>query len=278
MVRNILAVLDGGPGDSSAHATAVRLARHGAETVRVMGLCDPRRRHRRELVPLGAWHYKMQADHRRYERLRSLVQARAERLAEACAVAGAETAITLGEGDPRTVLTRAWHTPDLIILGRERRGAGTASFSPKALIHLLHDSPRPVLVSCEAQSASPGTVAIGYDGSPKAELALRNFLRLGLATGRRLEVVCVDRDPGRVQLLAKEAAAVCDRYEVSYQTYSVPCRRQPLTVLANWLLALRPGTMVLSPEGAHGWRRFLFETPPLRRLMRGSAANLYMDH
>jgi len=278
MVRNILAVLDGGPGDASAHATAMRLARHGAGSLRILGISDRNRCIKREMVPIGALHAKQLADARRYKALRALVRKRADALADACAGCGVAAGITLADEAARTALSRHWDEPDLIILGRERRHDGTESFSPKALIRLLHDSPRPILVSCEAETDPFGTVAIAYDGSLPAEQALESFLRLGLATGRRLDVVCVNSDAGRVRNLARAAAALCNRYNVSYQTYSVVCARQSLAVLRGWLKALMPGTMVLTWTKRRARWNSLFGTGPIRRLLRASTANLYVYH
>lgn len=278
MVRSILTVLDGGPGDSSAHATAVRLVQHGTARVRVLGLSDRRRSTRHEAVPLGAMHHKQTADRRRHAGLQATIRARAATLADACGRLGAACSITLAEGDPRETLARHWCEADLVLLGRERRGEGTASFPPQSLLQLLHDCPRPVLVSCEAGKETPGTVAIAYDGSRPAEQTLETYLRLGLAAGRHLEVVCLHRDPAVLKNLVRKATDLCARYNVSYQTYSVRCVRHPRAVLSNLLLALKPSTLVLSADEGDAWRHFPFGAEPVRRLMRGTAANLFVHH
>jgi len=275
MVENVLAVLDGGPGDAIVQETTVKLAHAIEGRVTVLGMTDPSKAISREAAPAGAMHYKRQADQRRYKELKATINSEAERLAKACEDFGAKSRIVMTEADPVAALADRWDAHDLIVLGRDKRGQGTRLLSRKQLMKVLRECPQPILVTSAAESANPESVAIAYDGTESAKLALRHFLQLGFAIGRRVEIVCVNEVQALAQDLAKEASALARSYGVEAQTYAVGAQRQPLTVLANRLVALRPGSMVLPSVEDRGWRDLLFGSLT-GRLLRGSGATLYI--
>lgn len=274
MVENVLAVLDGGPGDAIVQETTVKLAHAIEGRVTVLGLTDPNKMTTREAAPAGAMHYKQMADQRRYKELKAQIGREAERLAKACEDFGAKSRIVMSETDPVAALQDRWDDHDLLVLGREKRGQGTRMLSRKQLMKVLRDCPQPILVASSAESANPESVAIAYDGSQEAKQALRHFLQLGFAIGRRVEIVCVNEEQVKAQDLAAEAAALARSYGVDARTFAVGAQRQPLTVLANRLVALRPGSMVLPSVQDRGWRDLLFGSLT-GRLLRGSGATLY---
>ncbi len=275
MAQNILVVLDGAQSDDIVSNTTLELAKTGNASVTVLGVTDPDRSIRREAVPAGAMHYKMQADQRRYAALKAQIGAFAEHLATQCRELGATAKAIMAEGDGMATLKAHWNECTLLMMGRQKRGEGTRLLSRRGLIRLLRDCPCPVLVSSAAQRNNPETVAIAYDGSEQGRDALKNFLDLGLGTQFQLEVVSVQSEIDRARQLAKEAAVLCDQYKVQYRTFALETDRQPLSVLANRLLALRPGLMVLASAGAHTWRELFFGSLPAR-LLRGSNATLYL--
>ncbi len=275
MVHHVLAVLDGSPGDAIVHQTTAALVSHCGAKVDVLGLSDPDQATSREAVPAGALHYKQEADARRYRDLKDEIATRVELLAARVREAGGEATAATAEGQAMTELSRRWNGHDLLSLGREKRGQGTRLLSRRGLIRLLRDCPRPVLINSAAQLDNGESIAIAYDGSAEAKTAVRQFLKLGLSNGRRLEVVCVRPDADDARRLADEAERLCADAKVSYEIHQLAADRHPLTVLANKLVALQPALMVAASRGAASWREFVFGSLPAR-LIRGSGATLYM--
>lgn len=275
MVQSVLAILDGGAGDAIVHETAVTLASHGKAAVSVLGITDPKSMIRREPVPVGAIAMKQQADERRYRSLRTDISESADRLSAVCASLGAATSAEMAEGDPMRSLNERWSDHDLLLLGREQRGEGTKLFPRRSLLRLLRECPKPVMVGCAARSSNPETVAIAYDGSVRARRALDDFVNLGLARGRRLEVVCVATDAARGRNLVDEAAATCANAGTQYQVYLITAEKHGLWALANRLVALKPGAMVLPSAEGVSWREMIFGSLTAR-LIRASGATLFL--
>lgn len=275
MVENVLAVLDGGPGDGIVQETTLKIVHAVEGSVTVLGLSDPDAIDSRQSAPVGAMHYKRKADERRYQELKQSIREQMARLASACEDFGAKSHSVLAESDASSAMAEHWSGKDLIILGRSKRGQGTRFLSRKQLMRVVKDSPCPVIVTSAAEAANPEAVAIAYDGTEEAKQALRHFMSLGLAKERRVEVVCIGHDRETAQSMASTAAALCRTYGVDIETYVVGADRHLLSVLANRLLALRPGSMVLPSVRERGWREIVFGSLT-GRLLRNSGATLYL--
>jgi nucleotide-binding universal stress UspA family protein len=106
---------------------------------------------------------------------------------EAHTVAGASAAAGLNELAERL-------DADVIVLGRSESGMLAEAVGLTTVQRLLHDAPCAVAVAAPDGAARFGTVAVAYDGSPEAELALTAAYAIAGATAASV-VVCSVLEP-----------------------------------------------------------------------------------
>ena len=271
MLKRVLVVLQGSDGDRVLKRMVAALAGKGKVQVEGLAILDEGALCRRSAVPMGALHYKRAADERRISAAHERLTSNAKDFVEACRRLGIEASVHEVRGSARRILAKQWHDYDLVMLGREKEGTGTALFPARHLMKLLRDCPRPIVVATDTPAHDGESVAIAYDGSPQADRSLHLFLLLGLADGRRLEVVTIHRDRESAAAVADQAVRLCAAHGHPALAYPVATGSQRLPVLMAQLDRLKPGFVVAGGAGSGLWRRLAYGSPTTRLIKRSQS-------
>ena len=271
MLKRVLVVLQGSDGDRVVERMVAALAGKGSVQVEGLAILDEGALCSHSVVPMGALHFKRAADERRIGEARARLTKNSEAFVEACRQLGIDASVREANGSARRVLARQWHDYDLVMLGREKAGTGTALFPARQLMKLLRDCPRPIVVATDTPAHDGESVAIAYDGSPQADRSLHLFLLLGLADGRRLEVVTIHRDRETAGAIADQAVRLCEAHGHPALAYPVATGSQRLPVLMAQLDRLRPGFVVAGGAGSGLWRRLAYGSPTTRLIKRSQS-------
>lgn len=268
MLKRVLVVLQGSDGDVVVERMIGAVAGKGKVQVDALTILDEASLCSRVAVPMGALQYKKATDERCIADARARLKRSGERFIEACRRFGVEASVYEVTGRARKVMADHWHHYDLVLLGREKPGTGTAMFPARQLMNLLRDCPRPMVVATHGPAQRGETVAIAYDGSPQANRSLHLFLLLGLADGRRLEVVTIHRDRAAAAAIADRAVRLCEAHGHVAAAYPVATGSQRLPVLMAHLERLKPGFVVAGGFGAGLWRKLFYGSRTARLIAR----------
>ncbi|HEU5062219.1 MAG TPA: universal stress protein [Solirubrobacterales bacterium] len=116
-----------------------------------------------------------------------------------------------GGSSPAAILTALAEEDgfDAIVVGSPHRGAIGRVLAGSTAINLLNGAPADVAVAptgyAEARHESPRRIAVGYDGTPEARLALRHAEALALPAGAALEIITVVQPPVTTPVMAPGA-------------------------------------------------------------------------
>lgn len=275
MLKNVLVILDGSDGDRVIEDVLINLPNADQVSVKALGIVDRAAICQKRAVPAGAIHMHELATNRAVEQARLALERSMERLVEFGRQKQLRLSVERVDGAARSLISKRWNKQDLIILGREQPGAGTRLLSTRRLMKLLDECPCPVVVATDDPQRYGDTVAIAYDGSAQAYRSLNLFLTLGLAAGKRLEVVTIHEDKDAGETIAHEAVTLCERNGLTAYAYVTQATAQRFPVLRSRLESLRPSCLVMGGLGAGFLRKLLYGSSTAD-LVKSSAATVFV--
>ena len=88
---------------------------------------------------------------------------------------------------------------DLVVIGSAHHGKAGEIFAGSVAMGLLHGSPCSVAIAPHGYATQPPAgiteIAVGFDGSPEAQMALDDALHLARASGAKVKIVVVAEPP-----------------------------------------------------------------------------------
>ncbi len=225
MLASVISLIDGSGPSESALDAAARLAVRASLSLHGLFIEDERQftyfppvtamgvglgTAPTVAVPLPADEYA------RVEReVRGLRERAEESFQRRCAAHDIHGRFQSTRGDVIDEMIVAARRNGLVVMGCRRRGAPEGATNPGSKIEpLLRATPRPLLLTPEGtwMDEAGGTVMLAYDGSTAALRALPLAGWMAQLFGSSVEVVVVEDDKERLQLLHEEAFAYLEPY------------------------------------------------------------------
>jgi nucleotide-binding universal stress UspA family protein len=254
MLRTLLVALDASPFSETAATLALQWAtRFGARLIG-LGILDTPSLTAAEPVPLGASYFKRERDTGRLLDAQKHVAELLENFQSRCEAAGLESEVFEEVGDAAQCILREAHQCDLVILGHESHFHFETQDKPdQTLAHVLHGSPRPIVVAPAALKPGNG-VMVAYGGGSEVARTLQVVQLLGLAQGQTVHLVSVSRADKTTERCADLAARFLESHQVPYEVHLVESNAPAGQVLLERVHEINPQLLVMGSHIPHHLR------------------------
>lgn len=277
-MKSLLVALDDTPCGRAAAVQSLVLAGRSGATVTGASVLDIAALTRPEMVPIGAFRYKLRADVARVGRARERAGRAQDWFLAECRTRGiAGKALPL-EGDPAEQLRAAAAAHDAIVIGRDAdlQDAGESGLE-HTVEHLLHANPRPLIVVPERANQALKRVLVAYDGSVPASRTLQLFTLLGLGRDCTIDIVAAGSDGKAAELAAHQAEAYLGLYGLAATVRPIASSDHPSEIVEAQAKSLQSDLIVMGAYGHRGWRETLLGSFTTRMLNRCPTA-LFIHH
>ncbi len=258
MLRSILIGLDESAYSSEALELGIRWARRFDAILVGLGIVDEPTICRREAVPIGAGHYKVERNEFRLADARVRVETILERFVRRCVAEGVRHEVLEDAGLPDIQIVRQSRQYDLTMLGQQSYFCfETQDWPDETLRKVLRQGSRPV-VTVPEDVPHGVSIVVAYDGSPEADRALQTFLALGLAGEDTVHVVSIHADRSAAEGLARQAAGFLRLHGVAALPHPLePTMSEDRMILAK-VQELQAHLLVMGAYGRLMWRELVF--------------------
>lgn len=258
MLRSILIGLDGSACSSAAIELGIRWARRFDALLVGLGIVDEPTICKREPVPIGAVHFKVERDRHLLAHARRRVGAILEDFARRCDVEGVTYKVLEDVGTPDIQIMQKSRLYDLTMLGQQTYFRfETQNWPDETLQNVLRQGFRPVVAVPEVLRRGTCIVA-AYNGSPQADRALRALQTLGLLNEDEVHVVSIQADLATAAELAEQAVDFLKLHGVR----AVPHAFRPTMPVDKILLALveqmQAHLLVMGASVRPTWQEYVF--------------------
>lgn len=258
MLRSILIGLDGSAYSSAAVELAIRWARRFDAVLVGLGIVDEPAICKREPVPLGAGHYKLQRDQHLLADARRRVDEFLERFVCRCATEGARCKVLEDVGSPYEQIVEESRLYDVTMLGQQTYfHFETQTWPDETLREVLRRSSRPVVAVPESPKDG-ACVLVAYDGSRRADRALQSFQALDLAGEDDVQILSVQADLADAKRLANQAANFLRLHGVKATPLPLASTMSVDRIIIAQVRELRPHLLVMGAYGRSMWQEFVF--------------------
>ena len=214
MLKSIIVLLDKTPGGESALRLALDIAKqHDALLTAVSALnLDAM------TLPLGFYSEALaysDIDREKVVRDRQHdLDTLQESFSRRCGEVKVQHDVIESKGSAYSELARAAISHDLVVLGNDIKFGDIAGQSDAAAVGLLlKNVPRPLLVAPPAMPKG-ADIVIAFDGSPPAARTLQLFVLLGLADGRTVRIVTINKNLKIAEAIVRDATLFLDRHQI----------------------------------------------------------------
>ncbi len=257
VIKSLLLGIDDTPASFAAQGVALDLAKRLSVTVTGISVLDAARIAPTEAVPIGALHYKRQADYARLQRASEHQDLARRRLLSEAEAVGASATCELTVGDAFEAIVQNAMTRDLVVLGRDVAFDGFPSAALSHLVdRLLHGNPRPLLL-CPEGACRIGTTLVAFDGSVAAARSMQLFALLGLGRLGPVRVASIAAEKAAAEQVGSAAVAYLRQHAVEAEAWPLATRADPAEVLAEAAAECGAQLMVMGAYGHRGWRETL---------------------
>jgi nucleotide-binding universal stress UspA family protein len=277
MLKTILIGLDGSPYSTSAVDLGIQWARRFDAMVVGLGIIDEPSITRPEPVPLGAGHYKHQADATRLHRAHRQVEQFLGQFALRCQEAGVASKLLEETGPPAEVIIREGQRFDLVVLGKQTYFQFATQDGPcDTLSTVIRSAPRPVVTIPEKLGAG-NSVVIAYDGSLQAARTLQAFEGSGVYQGCAVHIVSIAPQHAEAARHADRAAEFLRFHDVRVEVHPLASSAKPAGVLLDQIRQHNGSLLVMGAYGQPMLREF-FLGSVTRTLLKESPVPLFLYH
>lgn len=258
MLRSILIGLDESAYSSEALELGIRWARHFDAMLVGLGIVDEPTICKREAVPIGAGHYKVERNEYLLADARLRVEAILERFVRRCALEGVRHAVLEDAGLPDIQIVQKSRQYDLTLLGQQTYFRfETQDWPDETLRKVLRQGSRPV-VTVPEEVPRGVSIVVAYDGSPQADRALQTFQALGLAGEDTVHVVSIHAGRSAAEGLAEQATGFLRLHGIAAVPHSLePTMSEDRIILAQ-VEELEAHLLVMGAYGRSMWRELVF--------------------
>lgn len=160
-------------------------------------------------------------------------------------------------GPKYAVLSQEGEANDLILLGREGNFVEESENAKEVINLMLEYRPRP-LVIVPPNPPEGSDILVAYSGGPRSSRALQLFVLMGLAEGKQLHLLCVDRSEKAAQSKIDCITTFLRQHDVSSTSTIIVSRGEPTDVILSKIREETPSMLVAGAKGTNGWRQAMF--------------------
>jgi len=160
-------------------------------------------------------------------------------------------------GPKYSVLSQEGEGNDLILLGREGNFVEQSDNAKEVINLMLEYRPRPLVIA-PPNPPEGSDILVAYSGGPRSSRALQLFVLMGLAEGKQLHLLCVDRNEKAAQSKIDSIAQFLHRHEVRSTSTTIVSRAEPTDVILDKIREKTPSMLVAGAKGTNGWRQTMF--------------------
>jgi len=188
-IANVLVGITGTPALPAKVQLAVDLHRQHGAAITGLSIIDMARLDPSSPVPIGAISYAKQMRERRFRVSKNRALAALDEFASGCRAADVPVSVRLVEDEPVDVIANQAHFSDLIVLPVDGWFTyGLISQAESRLSEVLLRGAGPILAIGENYVNST-EIVVGLDGSLAASNAFKSYIRMGLWSGARVNLV-----------------------------------------------------------------------------------------
>lgn len=195
----------------------------------------------------------------------------------ACAARGINHSSLEVEGFPAVEIERLAHEHDLIIMGT------TTDFhfdleenSDDVVKHIARDNPRPLIILPETMH-NTDNIVVTFDGSMQSSRAMHMFILLGLAKGKNIHVVSIDKNIDIATAYTKFATHIFQAHDCSTTLHALLPDGDTAKQLMSMAHELKASMMVMGGFSHSMIRETLFGSCT-KTLMTQSDIPLFLHH
>ncbi len=278
MLKSIVVALDGSPSSAEAERLAIAIARRHEARLVGLGVLDTPYHTAPMARPIGAGAYKEHRDETLVESWRARLETRLAEFESACKAAGVAYGVFEAEGVPHKLIEAEADRHDLIVIGRETNFHGVERHDvADAVQRLLHDNPRPVVMTPNAPQAGE-RVVVAFDGSLQSSRAMHIYILLGLARDCEPHVISIAQDREAAAAIAAKGAGLFRSHGFSAEAHGIAARGNPGDALLAQVEAMDAGMLVMGAFAHHGLMHNLLVGSATRRLLHDCPAPVFVHH
>jgi nucleotide-binding universal stress UspA family protein len=252
---------------------AVDLARRHRWHLASCTVVDVNRIAHAEPVPMGASAFKKHKDEQLIASAREGAKQAADKLQIACATAGVDCQVLIGEGDIVQTIARRGQQHDLLLLGHS---GGDDTGDESLLYNIVKHSARPVLMF--PRQPPPGTnVVVAYDGSMQAARSLASLVYSGLSSGGEVHVVSCHADGKAAVEVNRDACQFLKWHGIDAVGHAEHLAGPVAKTLLELAVQYQAGLMVMGAFGK-SWARDFFLGSITREILHQLPFPILMDH
>lgn len=279
MLTKLLIAMDGSASSAAAQRLAIILAQAQGARMAGIAVIDTPWITRPTATGIGGSAYKVQMEVAQLRQAQRQSDAAVGALCSAAAEAGVACETQTREGNPAEAIEAEATTSDLLVLGRGATfhgGEEGAEISETAL-GLLARNPRPLLL-VPAQPVTPERILLAFDASPPSSRCLHMLALLGLATGRRVQVLSIAETAAVAEARASAAAALLRAHGAeAVEPIALASEADPAELVIAQARSGGAGIVAMGAYGHRGLREVFFGSCT-RALLRRCPAALFVHH
>lgn len=281
MMKSIVVALDGSASSANARALALEVAGRTGTALVGIGVLDVPWMTAPRATPIGGGHYQEHRNDKLLADGRETLRERVDTFRAECEAASINCAAVGVEGDPVEQIDAEADRHDLIVIGRETNFHGGENHDVGETVQkLLHDNPRPLMIAPEGKpsNANPDVVVVAFDGSVTSSRAMHMFMLLGLAKGREIHVVSVDKDKDVASNLADRGAALFRNHGYKAEADGVATGGDAADAILGAVAATNAGRLVMGAYGHDGRLRRVLMGSTTTKLLRDAPVPIFVHH
>lgn len=281
MMKSIVVALDGSSSSTNARKLALDVAARTGASLVGLGVLDTPWLTAPRATPIGGGSYQTHRNEELIAQGRDKIRDRIDAFHAECSAASVECSGIGTEGDPVEQVDAEADRHDLIVIGRETNFHGGEDHDIGDTVEkLLHDTPRPLMIAPEGDlaHADDNVVVVAFDGSVTASRSMHMFLLLGLAKGREVHVVSVDKDKDVAIGRAERGAALFRSHGYAAEANGVVTDGDPADAILGAVSSVRAGRLVMGAFGHEGLIRRVLMGSATKRLLREATVPIFVHH
>jgi nucleotide-binding universal stress UspA family protein len=277
MIKRILLALDKSPAGETAQKYAIDLATKSKASITGIGVLDTPWITAAQPEPIGGGAYKLQRDATVIGQSHELLALLISEFMAACAAKGVNHSSLEVEGFPTVEIERLAHEHDLIIIGR------TTDFhfdleenSDVVVKHIARDNPRPLIILPETIHDTDN-ILVTFDGSMQSSRAMHMFILLGLAQGKKIHVVSIDKNIDIATTYTRFATRMFQAHDLTITPHALVSEGDTAKQLMSIAHDLKASMMVMGGFSHSILRETLFGSCT-KTLMAQSDIPIFLHH
>lgn len=277
MLKRILLPLDNSAPGVTAQKMAIELAKSKKAAVTGLGILDLPWITAAQPEPLGGSSFKMARDDAVIKQSQDHAAFLMSEFKADCAKNGVKHQAIKAEGFPAVEIEKLAHEHDMIIIGKTTDfHADLDEDSDLTVKHLARDNARPIMIVPETLPDS-NKVLVAFDGSLQASRSIHMFLLLGLADGKDIHIVSLNKDIDIAKVNATRAHNLFSAYGMDSQTEGLEQRGNLADQLIDYAHGLTASMMVMGGF-SHTAIREAFFGSATKTILKKCTFPLFLHH